>query len=277
VPGRLAAAAGVRGEPPRRPHPVRVRNHRSRQAPPDTAEVPLTWSFARPMQILGKLLPGPAVGRSPPPAAPKSGSPCDRLRHSKVAGQDTACRVMERASPTLRLPKTQDKFQSVRDRGALDQGTLDRGADHPVVPDGRVEGEQPLNDPGPEAVGDPAAVAFEAKLVLQRPDDCLDALPQPVRERPGRFLVLAGRADQDQGEVVAGDELLEVLPGQAFVRDEGGAGRRPVRGLAFQGLACLLAFAVQLGIGQAEPGDGAVTGADDQQLGTQYQREWLGQ
>jgi len=144
VPGRLAPAAGVRGEPPRRPHPVRVRNHRSRQAPPDTAEVPLTWSFARPMQILGKLPPGPAVGRSPPPAAPKSGSPCDRLRHSKVAGQDTACRVMERASPTLRFPKTQDKFQSVRDRGALDQGTLDRGADHPVVPECVLNAERGL-------------------------------------------------------------------------------------------------------------------------------------
>ena len=46
------------------------------------------------MRILGKLPHGPAVtnGRPPPPAAPKSGSPCDRLGHSEVAGQDTACR-----------------------------------------------------------------------------------------------------------------------------------------------------------------------------------------
>jgi len=46
------------------------------------------------MRILGKLPQGPAVtiGRPPPPAAPKSGSPCDRLGHSEVAGQDTACR-----------------------------------------------------------------------------------------------------------------------------------------------------------------------------------------
>ena len=84
-----------------------------------------------------------------------------------------------------------------------DQGAFDRGADRPVVPDGGVEGEQALDDPRPQPGGDPAAVAFEAKLVLQRPDDCLDALRQLVRERPGTVLVLAGRADEDQAEVAA--------------------------------------------------------------------------
>jgi hypothetical protein len=59
------------------------------------------------------------IGRPPPPAAPKSGPPCYRLCHSKVAGQDTACRVVERASSTLRRPKTQDKCQSLRTEGAL--------------------------------------------------------------------------------------------------------------------------------------------------------------
>ena len=59
------------------------------------------------------------IGRPPPPAAPKSGPPYDRLCHSKVAGQDTACRVVERASSTLRRPKTQDKCQSLRTKGAL--------------------------------------------------------------------------------------------------------------------------------------------------------------
>ena len=121
MPGRLAPRQAFAASLHADRIPVRVRNHRSRQAPPDTAEVPLTWSFARPMQILSKLPPGPAVmiGRPPPPAAPKSGSPCDRLCHSKVAGQDTACRVVERASPALRRPQTQDKGQSVRDRRAL--------------------------------------------------------------------------------------------------------------------------------------------------------------
>ena len=50
----------------------------------------------------------------------------------------------------------------------------------------------------PQPGADPAAVAFEAELVLQGPDDRLDALPQPVREGPEGFLVLAGRADQVQ-------------------------------------------------------------------------------
>jgi hypothetical protein len=90
-------------------------------APPRTIKLPADFVFRSPDRILGKLPQGPAVTivRPPPPAAPKSGSPCDRLRHSEVAGQDTACRVVERASSTLRRPKTQDKCQSVRDPGAL--------------------------------------------------------------------------------------------------------------------------------------------------------------
>jgi hypothetical protein len=75
-----------------------------------------------------------------------------------------------------------------------DQGSLDWCADYPVVPDAGVEGQQSLHDAGPQPGGDAAAVAFEAKLVLQRPDDCLDPLPQPVREVPRLLLVLAGRA-----------------------------------------------------------------------------------
>ncbi len=105
-----------------------------------------------------------------------------------------------------------------------DQGPLDRCADHPVVPDAGVEREQPLDDPGPQPGGDAAAVAFEAELVLQGPDDRLDPLPQPVRKGPGGLLVLAGRADQRQAKVRAGEERLGVLVGQALVGDDGGAG-----------------------------------------------------
>jgi len=47
-----------------------------------------------------------------------------------------------------------------------DQGAFDRGADHRVVPDAGVEGEQPLDDRCPQSGGDAAAVAFEAELVL---------------------------------------------------------------------------------------------------------------
>ena len=99
-----------------------------------------------------------------------------------------------------------------------DQGALDRRADLPVVPDAGVEGEQPLHDAGPQPGGDPAAVAFEAQLVLQRPDDRLNPLAQPVRELPGPF-VFAGRADQGQAQVRAGEERLGVLAGQALIGD----------------------------------------------------------
>jgi hypothetical protein len=141
-----------------------------------------------------------------------------------------------------------------------DQGSLDGGADLPVVPDAGVEGEEPLDDAGPESCGHAAAVAFEAELVLQGPDDGLDALAEPVRERARLVLVLAGGADQGQSQAVAGEELLGVLAGQALVGDDGGAGLGAVRGLAFQGLPGLVPLAVQLGVRQAEPGDGAVAG-----------------
>jgi hypothetical protein len=94
-----------------------------------------------------------------------------------------------------------------------DQGSFDRGADEPVVPDAGVEGEEPLDDAGPESCGDAAAVAFEAELALQRPDDGLDALAEPVRERARLLLVFAGGADQGQAEAVAGEELLGALAG----------------------------------------------------------------
>jgi hypothetical protein len=58
-----------------------------------------------------------------------------------------------------------------------DQGALDGCADLPVVPDAGVEGEQALDDTCPQPGGDAAAVAFEAELEFQRPDDRLDSLP----------------------------------------------------------------------------------------------------
>src|SRR2546423_345126 len=91
------------------------------------------------------------------------------------------------------------------------------------MPDDRVKGEQPLDDPGPQPGGDPAAVSFEAELGLQRPDDCLNAPPQPVRERTGLLLVLAGRAGASQLPGVAGEEFLGFLPGQALIGDRSAA------------------------------------------------------
>lgn len=99
-------------------------------------------------------------------------------------------------------------------------------------------------------------MAFEAGLALQRPDDCLGPLPQPVREVPGGLLVPAGRADQDQAQVRAGEELLEVFPRKALVRHNRGARPGPVRGLVFQHLLGILALAGRLGVCQAEPARG---------------------
>jgi len=81
------------------------------------------------------------------------------------------------------------------------------------VPDGGVERQQALHDPGPQPGGNLAAVAFEAELVFQRPDDRLDALAQPVREVPGGLLVVAGRADDRQFQAGAGEERFGVFTG----------------------------------------------------------------
>src|SRR2546429_3667086 len=102
-----------------------------------------------------------------------------------------------------------------------DEGTLDRCSYLPVVPDDGVERQQPLHDPGPEPGGDAGTVAFESELVLQRPDDRLHALPQPVREVPGSLLVFASRPDQCQAQVRAGEERLGVLRGPAPTRADG--------------------------------------------------------
>ncbi len=89
---------------------------------------------------------------------------------------------------------------------------------------------------------------------FQRPDDRLNTLPQPVREVPGRLLILAGRADQGQGEVRACEEVLGLLTGQALIGDDGSARRRAVGRLAGEHLPGLLTFAEELGVRQAEPG-----------------------
>jgi hypothetical protein len=118
-------------------------------------------------------------------------------------------------------------------------------------------------------------VAFEAELALRGPDDRLDPLAQPAREVPRRGLVLAGRADQGQAQVRAGEERLGALAGQALAGDDGGARCRPVRRLALQRLPGLLALAEEPGVGQGEPGDGPVAGADEQQLFNIPRVPWL--
>jgi hypothetical protein len=57
--------------------------------------------------------------------------------------------------------------------------------------------------------------------------------------------ILAGRADQRQGQAGGGEELLGALPGQALIGNDGGARSWPVSQLVFQHRAGLLAFADQ--------------------------------
>src|SRR5215218_9034538 len=83
----------------------------------------------------------------------------------------------------------------VRDERSMvvgDQGALGSGADLPVEPDGSVEGEQALEDTGPQPRGDAAAMAVQAELVLQRPDDRLHPLAQPGGEAAWIGFVGAG-------------------------------------------------------------------------------------
>src|SRR6266700_413675 len=100
-----------------------------------------------------------------------------------------------------------------------DQRPLDGFAECPVVPDARSHGQQPLGNPGVQALGGAAAVAFEVELALEGVVDRFDPLPDPADGPvPGR-LVLAVGADQAQPEA-ARDQVLELAAGEALVPDE---------------------------------------------------------
>jgi hypothetical protein len=88
-------------------------------------------------------------------------------------------------------------------------------------------------------------VVFQAELVLQRPDDRLHPLAQPVGEDPRVVFVPAGWAHQ--GKLKAGEEPLGSLASQALVGDHGRTCGGPVGRLVDQQLPDGLAFAHQLG------------------------------
>ena len=156
-----------------------------------------------------------------------------------------------------------------------DEGTLDRRADLPVVPDAGVEGEQPLHDAGPQA-RTPAAVAFEAELVLQRPDDRLDALAQPVREVPGVFSSFAGwRISISSRSGPA--KNASVSAGQALIGDYRGARRRPVAGGRLSICRACSRSPYSLGLARQNPVTVPSQVQMSSSLAPQYQREWLGQ
>jgi hypothetical protein len=109
-----------------------------------------------------------------------------------------------------------------------DQRPLDRFADHPVVPDAHGHSQQPLGNPGVDALGGAAAVAFEVEPALENVVDRFDPLLDPAdRPVPGR-LVLAVGADQAQPEA-GGDQVLEAVSLRRLVTrqpaDPGSSGR----------------------------------------------------
>src|SRR5690242_13461528 len=112
----------------------------------------------------------------------------------------------------------------------------------PVVPDAYGHGQQPLGDPGVDALGGPAAVSFEVELALEGVVDRFDPLPDPADGAVPGCLVLAVRADQAHLES-GGDQVLELAPGKALVPDEDQPGpQRPGPGGMGQQLARDLAF-----------------------------------
>src|SRR5215471_20957574 len=146
-----------------------------------------------------------------------------------------------------------------------DQRPLDGFGGLPVVPDGGGHGQQPLGDAGPDSCGGPAAVAFQVELAFEGVVDRLDPLADPADGPVAGRLVAAVGPDQVQAEV-AGDQVLEVLPGEALVADEGQARpQRLVAGSVCEQFGGYLALA-DLGAGQA-PGHGhPVRGGDQVQL-----------
>src|SRR5579863_3927833 len=130
-----------------------------------------------------------------------------------------------------------------------DQRPLDGCTGGPVVPDAYGHGQQPLGDPGVQALGGAAAVSFEVELALEGVVDRFDPLPDPAEGAVPGCLVLAVGADQVQ-PVPGGDQVLELAAGEALVADEDQPGaQRAGTGGVGQQLARDLALA-ELGIGQ---------------------------
>ena len=87
------------------------------------------------------------------------------------------------------------------------------------MPDGGGQGQQPGGDAGVDAGEGAAAVVFEGELAFEGVDDRLDPLPLPGQLAEPGGLVFAVGADQVRVQV-AGDEGLEVAPGEALVAED---------------------------------------------------------
>src|ERR1700730_11689563 len=145
------------------------------------------------------------------------------------------------------------------------QRPLDGCAGSPVVPDGGGHREQPLGDPGVDALGGAAAVPFEVELAFEGVVDRFDPLADPADGPVAWCLVAAVGTDQVDAEA-GGDQVLEVPPGEALVADEDQPGPQGAGAAGMREPAGGCPASADLGAGQA-PGDGhPVRGSDQVQL-----------
>ena len=87
------------------------------------------------------------------------------------------------------------------------------------MPDRGGEGEEAGGDAGVDAGQSAAAVLLEGELAFEGVEDCLDPLPLAGELPEPGCLVFAVGADQVRSQL-AGDELLEVFPGEALVAED---------------------------------------------------------
>jgi excisionase family DNA binding protein len=93
----------------------------------------------------------------------------------------------------------------------------------------------------------------------------------------GGLLVLAGRADQHQAQVVAGEELLGLLPGQALIVTTAVPGAGRFAGWSLSIFRACSRSPYSLGLARPNPVTVPSQVQRSSSLDPQYQREWLGQ
>ena len=141
-----------------------------------------------------------------------------------------------------------------------DQRALVLGAELPVEPDRRGQGQQPLGDPGVDPGWGAAAVLLQTELAFEGVDNRLDPLAhRPQAPEPGRFVAAVG---PHQHGAQAGHLVLDRGSGQALVDDED---LPRMDAVAVQQRRGDLPLA-QLGAGQAPGNRAAVGRGEDIQL-----------
>src|SRR5207302_1283401 len=89
-----------------------------------TVELPAELDFSARLYDFERAYAGTCghVGGPPPPAAPKFRFVSEPAVPLQSGWSGHCLQIVERVLTTLRLTKTQDKCQSLRDRGALENG-----------------------------------------------------------------------------------------------------------------------------------------------------------